>query len=74
MFIKTPYNTRRFTKHDKSFKQSVLIYIQTSTVQVNQYHTKCMRFSKMQLALHCYTAVLCEPISKLYTYKRQPYI
>ena len=36
---------------------------------LNQYHAKCMRFSKMQLVSHCYTAVLFEPISKLYIYK-----
>ena len=83
--------------------QPWIIYIQTSTVQINlsgvvcilgvnylslytsyiyakknlqllgkflnQYHAKCMRFSKMQLVSHCYTAVLYEPISKLYIYK-----
>ena len=36
---------------------------------LNQYHAKCMHFSKMQLVSHCYTAVLYEPISKLYIYK-----
>ena len=36
---------------------------------LNQYHSKCMRFSKMQLVSHCYTAVLYEPISNLYIYK-----
>ena len=28
-----------------------------------------MHFSKMQLVSHCYTAVLFEPISKLFIYK-----
>ena len=35
MSIKLPYNTRRFTKRDKSSKQPVLIYFQTSTIQIN---------------------------------------
>ena len=35
----------------------------------NQYHAKCMHFSKMQLVSHCFTAVLYEPISKLNIYK-----
>ena len=42
---------------------------QLSVKTLNQYHAKCMRFSKMQLISHCYTAVLDETISKLYIYK-----
>ena len=35
---------------------------------------KCMRFFKIQLVSHCYTAVLYGLLSKLYIYKNQPYI
>ena len=46
-----------------------LIDLQLLGKSLNQYHAKYMHFSKMQLVSHCYTAVLCEPISKLYIYK-----
>ena len=36
---------------------------------LNKYHAKCIHLSKMQNVLHCYTAVLYEPIPKLYMYK-----
>ena len=32
-----------------------------------------MHFSKMQLVSHCYTAVLCELISKLYIIEKRDY-
>ena len=35
MLFKFPKNARRFTKRDKNFKQSVLIYSQVSTVLVS---------------------------------------
>ena len=40
----------------------------------NEYHAKCMHFSKVQLVSNCYTVNLYELISKLYMYKNQSYI
>ena len=41
---------------------------------LNQYHAKCMRFTKIQFVSYCYTAVLYEPIFKFTYTKTQPYI
>ena len=42
MFIKIPLNTRRIVKRDKNFKQSVIIYLQTSTVQIYLLRVGCI--------------------------------
>ena len=53
MFIKISYNTRHFTKCDNNFKQLMLIYIQTSTVQINLPRAGCILGLFYLLAYTC---------------------
>ena len=39
-----------------------------------QHHAKCMHFAKMQLFPNCYTAVLYEPISRIYLSRRVTFL